>query len=68
MSHTQKHGSEDLPGSLLVRTLPANASRRGLIPGPGGSHRPWGSEACVPQLQKPVCPKAHALQQEKPPQ
>ena len=30
-----------------------------------GSHNYW---ARLPQLLKPVCPGAHALQQEKPPQ
>ena len=52
----------------------------GSIPGPGRSHLLWGNEACalgpeshnyrthVPQLLKPVHPKAHALQQEEPPQ
>ena len=51
----------------------------GSIHGPGRSHMTWGNKAPgpqllslhgkaqEPQLQKPACPSAHALQQEKPP-
>jgi len=60
--------------------LPANAGDMGLIPGLGGSHMPQSNKACVPQLlslcsrarkpqlSKPKCPRARALEQEKPPQ
>ena len=52
--------------SLVVQWVASPSAKlgdKGLIPGPEDS-------VCgeVPQLLKPVCPRAHALQQEKPPQ
>ena len=37
------------------------------IPGLGRSNMPWSNETLVPQVLKPVLPRAHAVQQEKPP-
>ena len=62
-----------------ARSVVKNAGDTGLIPGPGRSHMPWSNEACVLQLwafalEPRSCnygagrPRAHALQQEKPPQ
>ena len=31
------------PGGPVVENLPADAEDGSLIPGPGGSHGPWGS-------------------------
>ena len=44
------------------------AGTAGSIPGPGRFHMPQGSYPCAPQLLKSVCPRAHAVQQEKSPQ
>ena len=55
--------------------LSVNAGDMGLIPGPDRFHMPGNNEARAqllsqcprawgPQLLKPVCPRAHALQQE----
>ena len=64
--------------SLVVQWLknpPANAGDTGWIPGPGKSHLPRSNKARVPQLLSPrattteaSAPRAHAPQQEKPPQ
>ena len=45
-----------------------SAVHMGLIPVPGRFHMTWGIWAHVPQLLKPRCLRACALQQEKPPQ
>ena len=37
----------DIPGGSVVTNLPASAGDTSLIPGPGRSHMPWGSSACV---------------------
>ena len=58
----------------MIDTLPVNARDTGLIPGLGRFHMPWSNQAYVPQLNphattaEPTCPRACALQQEKPPQ
>ena len=66
----------------MVKNLPANAGDTGSIPGLGRFHMLQGYQAHVPTtnesdsepgarespLLKPVCPRAHTLQQEKPPQ
>ena len=49
----------------MVGNLPANAGNTGLIPVSGGFHMLWGNWAHVPQLLKPACSKAGALQLEK---
>ena len=69
-----------LVGSV-VKNLSANTGDTGLIPDLGRSHMPWSNKAqkaSVPQLYslcsraweeqllKPVCPRTHALQHEKP--
>ena len=67
-------------GGSVVKNPPANVEDMGSIPDQGRSPTPWSSWACVPQLLslcsrawespllKPESPRAHALQQEKPPQ
>ena len=55
------------PGGSVVKNLPANAGDTGSIPSPGRSHMPQSNWAHVPQLLS-LCSRAHALQQEKPPQ
>ena len=59
----------------MVKNLPANAGDTGSSPGPGRSHMPGSNKARAPQLLSPhattteACvPRAHAPQQEKPPQ
>ena len=49
----------DLPDGLVVEDPPGNAEDTGSIPSPRRFH---------PQLVKPVCPRARAPKQEKPPQ
>ena len=49
-------------GDPVVKNLLTNAGDTGSIPSPGKSYLLWGNQACVPQLPKPVCPKACALQ------
>ena len=49
---------------------PANAGDKGLIPGLGRSTcfrvtKPMHHSYCVPQLLKPACLRAYALQQDK---
>ena len=36
-------GTLDFPGGPVVKSSPANARDRGLIPNPGRSHVPWGT-------------------------
>ena len=68
------------PGGSVVKNPPANAADTDSIPGLGRSHVPCSNWACAPrllslcfeawepQLLKPTCPRACALQQEKSPQ
>ena len=68
------------PGGLVVKDPPANAGDTSSIPDPGRSHLPRSNEAhepqllslCSrarkPQLQKPVRPRQHPMEQERPPQ
>ena len=60
----------DFPDGPAVKNPPANAGDVGSIPGPGKFHMLWGNWAHepVPQLLEPLCPRAHALKREKPPQ
>ena len=60
----------DFLGGPAVKNPPANAGDVGSIPGPGKFHMLWGNWAHepVPQLLEPLCPRAHALKREKPPQ
>ena len=51
-----KNNNLDLVGGPWVTNLPANAGHMGSIPGPGRSHMPQGTQACAPQLLKPVLP------------
>ena len=67
--------SRDFPGGAVIKNLPANEEDTGSIPGQGRSHMPWSNWARAPQLLS-LCstttearaPRAHAPQQEKPPQ
>ena len=59
---------QGFPGCPLVKNTSCHAGDTGSIPGLGRSHMLRGNEAHAPQLQKPECPRACALQQEKPPQ
>ena len=57
----------DFSGGTVDKNLPATAGDMGLIPAPGRSHMPRSNEAQDPQLLK-FLNRAHALQQETPPQ
>ena len=61
-------GKGDFQGGAVDRNLSANGGDSGSIPGLRRFHMPWGNSAHVPQLLKPVCPRACDLKQEKPPQ
>ena len=63
----QNSRNSDFSGGPVVNNPPANAGDTGSIPGPGRSHMSWVKEAHAPQLLR-LCPRACALQQEKPPQ
>ena len=57
----------NFPGGPVVKNPPANSGDTGSIPGQGTrSHMPMYNEARATQLLKPVYPRAHAPQQEKP--
>ena len=67
----------DFPGGAVVKNPPANAGDTGLSPGPGRSRMQLSpcSTTTEPVLQSQQAttadawvPRAHALQQEKPPQ
>ena len=65
----------DFPACAVVKNPAANAGDMGSIPGPGRSRMPRSHQARVPQLLRPRAAttdarmrRAHALQQEKPPQ
>ena len=58
----------DFPGGPVVKNPPANAGDLGSVPGLGRFHMPQGSQAHARPLRKPTCRRAHALQQERPPQ
>ena len=64
---TLKFYAEDFPVGSVTKSLPANVEVTGSIPDLGRFHMPQGNKARVPQLLKPVWPRAHALQQEKSP-
>ena len=62
-------------GGAVVKNPSANAGDTGSIPGLGRSHMSWSNEARAPQLlslrattTEARAPRAHAMQQEKPPQ
>ena len=50
VSRFLKTNIADFPAGPVVKNLPANAGDMGLIPGPWGSHMPWGNQVCVPEL------------------
>ena len=66
----------DFPVGPMVKNPSANAGDIGSIPGLGKFHMPWATKslyllspnfrACEAQLLKSACPRAPALQQEKP--
>ena len=72
--------NQGFPGGSVVENLPASAGDMGSIPELGESHMQQSNSAgepqlfslcsrvCEPQLLKAKYPRAHALQQEKPPQ
>ena len=62
-----KDNNQGFPVGPAVKNPSANAGDAISILGPGRSHVPQGSKACEPQLLS-LCSRAHALQQEKPPQ
>ena len=62
MSAINNNNNLDFAGSPLVKTPPANAGNKGLIPGSGRFHMPWGNYTCVMQLLN-LCSRAPALQQ-----
>ena len=78
--HTKrvKGKGQGFPCGSVVKNPPAKAGDMSSIPGPGKSHMPWSDKASVPQplslgsrtreqqQLKPTCPRACALQQEKP--
>ena len=45
----------------------AKAGDMGLILAPRRVYMLWGNQACKPQLLKPTCSRAQALQRKKPP-
>ena len=55
----------DLPSGPVVKDPPANAEDAGSIPGPGRFHMPWDLRTTTTE---PMHSRAHAPQQEKPPQ
>ena len=66
---------EGFPGGAVVKNPPANAGYMDLITGRGRSHMPQSNEARASQLLSPRAttiearaPRAHAPEQEKPPQ
>ena len=56
-----KDTGRDFPGHPVVKKPPANAGDRGLIPGLGRCHMPWGNQACAPQFPSPCTATAEAL-------
>ena len=56
-----------VPGGPVVKNLPADAGYLGLIPGLGRFYMPQSNQVCEPQLLSPHS-RAHAMQQETPPQ
>jgi len=60
----QQNSFEDFPGGLVVKNLPANSGDTGSIPDLGRFHVPCGNWAHMPQLLKPIYPRACALQWE----
>ena len=57
---------KDFPGGPVVKNPLANAGDTGSIPGPWKiPHAMEQLSPCVPTTE-PMCPRAHALQQEKP--
>ena len=54
------------PDGPVVKNMSWNAGDTDLTPTPGRSHMLWGNKTRA--LRKPTLPRAHTLQQEKPPQ
>ena len=70
-----KTSLRDFLGSAVVKNLHASTGDMGSIPGLRRFHMPWSNQACEPQQTTPhapstvaYTPRAHAPQQEKPPQ
>ena len=59
---------QNFPGGPVVKNPLTNAGDTGSIPGPRRFHMLWSDKACVPQLLKPIHPRACSPKQEKPPQ
>ena len=56
----------DFPGGPVVKNLPANARDVGSIPILGGFHKLGSTLAHMPQLPRPMHPRAHVPKQEEP--
>ena len=75
MKEFENDTNKGFPGGTVVKNPPANGGDTGSSPGPQRSHMPRSNESNVPQLLS-LCatateahtPRAHAPQQEKPPQ
>ena len=52
----------------MDKNLPANVENTDSVPGLGRCHMSGSNYAHALQPQKPMCPRAHALQQKNPPQ
>ena len=52
----------DFPGGAVDKNLHASVGDTVLIPGLGRFHMLWSNYVHMPQLLKPVCPRAHTLQ------
>ena len=59
--------ARDFPGGTVVKNLPANAGDTGSSPCLGRSRVPQLLSPCATTTEARM-PRAHALQQEKPPQ
>ena len=62
VKYQNKYLSLDFPGGSADGNQPASAWDTGSIPGPGRFHKPPDNTARVPQLLKPACSRACALQ------
>ena len=60
--------SRDFPGGPVGKNPPANAGDTGLIPGLGRPYVLQNNKCPCATATEVACLRAHALQQEKPPQ
>ena len=59
---------QDFHGGPMDKNLPANVENTDSVPGLGRCHMSGSNYAHALQPQKPMRPRAHALQQKNPPQ